>query len=100
MWDRHAFATAIMWNKHNTVNPTNEPGYFRDYTEVFIGHSATNRGIGLLGNSFVPLQVTNLWNMDQGAGWNGKLSIMDVDTKEFWQSDNVQELYKDYKGRL
>ena len=24
--------------------------------------------------------------MDTGAGWKGKLSIMDIKTEEFWQS--------------
>ena len=31
--------------------------------------------------------------MDTGAGWNGKLTIMDVDTEEYWQSDLVESLY-------
>jgi serine/threonine protein phosphatase 1 len=33
--------------------------------------------------------------MDTGAGWAGKLTIMDVQTKEYWQSDPVQSLYPD-----
>jgi len=31
--------------------------------------------------------------MDTGAGWSGKLTIMDIDTNEFWQSDVVKDLY-------
>lgn len=41
----------------------------------------------------------NVWNIDTGAGWSGKLTIMDIDTKEYWQSDFVKELYPDEKGR-
>jgi hypothetical protein len=33
--------------------------------------------------------------MDTGAGWTGKLTIMDVQTKEYWQSELVQLLYPD-----
>ena len=31
--------------------------------------------------------------MDTGAGYEGKLSIMNVDTEDFWQSDKVSDLY-------
>lgn len=45
------------------------------------------------------MQGTNVWNIDTGAGFKGKLTIMDADTKEFWQSDPVPELYPNEKGR-
>ena len=41
----------------------------------------------------------NVWNLDTGGGWLGKLTIMDIDTKQFWQSDFVYELYPEEKGR-
>jgi serine/threonine protein phosphatase 1 len=31
----------------------------------------------------------NVWSIDNGAAFTGKLTVMDVDTKEFWQSDAV-----------
>jgi serine/threonine protein phosphatase 1 len=37
--------------------------------------------------------------MDTGAAFTGSLSIMDVNTKEFWQSDPLPTLYPDEKGR-
>lgn len=61
------------------------------YSEVFIGHTAT---VGL-----VPVNHGPVWNLDQGAGWNGVLTIMDVETKEYWQSDPVKSLYPEVKGR-
>jgi serine/threonine protein phosphatase 1 len=45
------------------------------------------------------MKAANIWNLDTGAGYNGKLTIMDIKTKEYWQSDLVTELYKDKKGR-
>jgi serine/threonine protein phosphatase 1 len=39
--------------------------------------------------SEVPLCLNGIWMMDTGAGWGDKLTIMDVDTGEFWQSDNT-----------
>ena len=38
-------------------------------------------------------------NLDTGGGWFGKVSIMDVKTKEFWQSDNGRTLYPEFTGR-
>ncbi|ULT39931.1 hypothetical protein KRR40_34415 [Niabella defluvii] len=40
-----------------------------------------------------PLNAFNIWNLDTGAGSSGRLTIMDVDTKEYWQSDPLNELY-------
>ncbi len=45
------------------------------------------------------MQAANIWNLDTGAGFKGKLTIMDVTTKEYFQSDLAQDLYKNEKGR-
>ena len=52
------------------------------WDKVFVGHSST-----LCHGSTFPRQHNNLWMMDTGAGHCGKLTIMDVDTEEYWQSD-------------
>ena len=65
-----------------------------DYKEIFIGHTTTSRI-----TTDEPVNYLNIWNVDQGAGWEGKLTIMDVDSKEFWQSDVVKTLYPEAKGR-
>ncbi|TGE08008.1 metallophosphoesterase [Hymenobacter fodinae] len=63
------------------------------YTECFIGHTPTAPA------SLVPCQRANVWNLDQGAGYSGRLSLMNVRTKEFVQSDAVPKLYPGVKGR-
>jgi serine/threonine protein phosphatase 1 len=40
-----------------------------------------------------------IWNIDTGAAFKGPLSILDVDTKECWQSEPLVTLYFDEKGR-
>lgn len=40
-----------------------------------------------------------IMDLHTGFGWNGKLTIMDIDTHEYWQSDNVQKLYPNEPGR-
>lgn len=34
-----------------------------------------------------PIKIGNLFCLDCGAGWNGKLALMDIDTEKFWQSE-------------
>ncbi|OQP66531.1 hypothetical protein A3860_13685 [Niastella vici] len=42
-----------------------------------------------------PLSALNILNVDTGAGHSGRLTIMDIDTKKFWQSDPLPELYQE-----
>lgn len=64
------------------------------YKEVFIGHTSTE----FIGKT-IPVNKDIVWNVDTGGGWFGKISIMDINTKEFWQSDTGKELYPGFKGR-
>jgi serine/threonine protein phosphatase 1 len=62
-----------------------------DFDEVYIGHTPTDW--------IEPRRVLEVWNLDQGAGWDGVLTLMDVETHEYWQSDPVEELYPGVEGR-
>ena len=53
-----------------------------DFEHVFIGHTTTQAVNG----ETRPLTLNNLTMLDTGAGWSGKLTLMDVDTREYWQS--------------
>ena len=95
-WDRDLWYAALSFAA--TIRGNGEsPKAIRTvdkFKEIFIGHTATTSW-----DKDTPMQAGNIWNLDTGAGFKGKLTIMDVDTKEFWQSDPVQELYKNEKGR-
>ncbi len=58
------------------------------FAEIYIGHTQT-----INWNSDQPMTVFNITNMDTGAGGKGRLSIMDIDSKEYWQSTLIPELY-------
>ena len=64
------------------------------YNEIFIGHTPVTKI-----NQTIPVNKACVWNVDTGAAFKGKLTIMDVDTKEFWQSDALPELYPNENGR-
>lgn len=83
-----------------------------EFNQIFIGHTTTENWTikphlpeykhneqPRNGKIIVPMNAFNLWNVDTGAGWTGKLTAMDINTKEFWQSDFCNELYPNDKGR-
>lgn len=89
MWDRELFNIAK--RKHCSKSHYKYGGY----DDIFIGHTTTRS----VGGCMTPLHYCNVWNLDTGGGWGGKLTIMDVVTKEYWQSDFVYTLYPDIPGR-
>lgn len=95
-WDRDLWSQALSYGKISSVEGISRPKFkmLGDYTEVFIGHTSTQ-----FWNSNVPMHAANIWNLDTGGGWYGYVTIMDVDTKEFWQSDDAKTLYPEFKGR-
>lgn len=97
-WDRDLWYSALSFAATIRGNGASDtPRVLKTvdkFKEIYIGHTATTAW-----GKDTPMQGGNIWNLDTGAGFKGKLTIMDIDTKEFWQSDSVQELYKDEKGR-
>ena len=88
LWDRNLLQQASIENFDN-------PSFrFGPYEDIFVGHTPTLRF-----NSIKPLHLCNLWALDTGAGWNGSLTIMNIHTKEYWQSDLVTDLYPNIHGR-
>lgn len=97
-WDRDLFFAARQWENYMQNGKSKDKpkhNIVKDYNEVFIGHTTTSQ----TDPELKPVHASNIWNLDQGAGWEGKLTIMNVDTKRYWQSDIVKTLYPDERGR-
>jgi serine/threonine protein phosphatase 1 len=91
-WDRDLWMAALSFK--DLVNNKYKLKIKEPCKEIFIGHTATvNLGTDK------PMKGSMIWNLDTGSGFRGKLTFMDINTKEYWQSDRVDELYKDQKGR-
>jgi len=92
-WDRTLWEEAV---EMEAINKDRRPplGRFARYKEIFIGHTPT-----IYFNVSVPMRACNVWNIDTGAAFTGKLTIMDINTKEFWQSDQLKKLYPHEAGR-
>ncbi len=64
-----------------------------DFKEVYIGHTSTQyimNDVDWVKPVCIESPTTDLWCLDTGAGWNGVLTIMDINTKQYWQS-NLQK---------
>lgn len=80
LWDRN------LWNK--ALSCGNDKLKTEDnFTDIFIGHTPTinwkesNKPIDK------PMYSGGVWNLDTGAGFGFPLTIMNVETKEYFQSD-------------
>jgi serine/threonine protein phosphatase 1 len=93
-WDRTLWETALALDKTMITNDLLYPKRLTLYKEVYIGHTPVSR----IGKT-VPVQMACVWNMDTSAAFKGPLTVMDVNTKEFWQSEPLNHLYFDEKGR-
>lgn len=93
-WDRTLWETALALDKKMAKTDLFYPKRLTLYDEIFIGHTPVSR----IGKT-VPVQMANIWNIDTGAAFLGPLTIMDINSKEFWQSEPLPNLYPNEKGR-
>jgi serine/threonine protein phosphatase 1 len=93
-WDRTLWEMALCLDNSITKDSFLYPRRLSLYNEIYIGHTPVTQI-----NSTIPVNKANIWNVDTGAAFYGPLTIMNIDTKEFWQSDPVHTLYPREKGR-
>lgn len=93
-WDRTLWELALSLDPSISKDDARFPKRLQHYKNVYIGHTPVTR----IGKT-VPVCAASVWNIDTGAAFKGPLTIMDVDTEEFWQSDPVFTLYPGEKGR-
>lgn len=93
-WDRTLWELAKSVTKALKMEDPDFPNRLKIYNEIYIGHTPLSKTEVVL-----PQLRACVWNMDTGAAFKGALSAMDIDTKEVFQSDAVQELYPKEKGR-
>ena len=85
LWDR-TLANLVIDFRSRGINER-----ITQFNEIYIGHTPIA--------SPHPIKCCEVWMMDTGAGWSGPLSMMDVNTKEFFISDTVASLYPGVSGR-
>ena len=93
-WDRTLWEMALTMDKRIQKDSILYPKRLKIFHEVYIGHTPTTNY-----NEYTPMNAINVWNIDTGAAFKGCLSVLDIDTKEFWQSEPVYSLYPEEQGR-
>ena len=93
-WDRTLWELALCLDENIDKNSPLYPKRLKIYSEIFIGHTPVSKT-----KIVAPLFKNSVWNLDTGAGFLGVLTIMDIVSKAFWQSDGLPELYPNETGR-
>jgi serine/threonine protein phosphatase 1 len=84
LWDRKFAETALLLHSKKAHHR------LTGFDEVYIGHTPIPPP---------PIRACEVWFMDTGAGWSGKLSMLNIETKEIFTSDFVTALYPGVAGR-
>lgn len=93
-FDRTLWEMALTMDKRIKKNSELYPKRLTHYKEIYIGHTPTTNF-----KCDVPMNAINVWNVDTGAAFTGKLSGINITTKDVFQSKNLPELYPNEKGR-
>jgi serine/threonine protein phosphatase 1 len=84
-WDRSFFSNARLLGESFNIEP---------YQKVYIGHTSTTY-FGIK----TPIHTGKVWNMDTGAGREGCISVMNIDTEEIFQSQEAEIFYPNFRPR-
>ena len=93
-WDRTLWELALATDLNLKRDSKFFPRRLRIFREIYIAHTPTTNY-----DMEIPMQAQNVWNIDTGAAFKGRLTALDVLSKEFWQSHTVWKLYPNEKGR-
>jgi len=93
-WDRTLWEMVLALDKKLAKDNDYYPKRLLLFEEIFIGHTPVTR----IGKE-KPVNIANVWNTDTGAAFKGKISALEITTKEIWQSDPVHKFYPDEDGR-
>ena len=93
-WDRTLWELVLSLDPGLKTTDAYYPKRLSHYSEIYIGHTPVTR----IGKT-TPINAANVWNVDTGAAFKGPLTIMDVDSKEYWQSSPVHTFYPNEQGR-
>ena len=93
-WDRTLWEMVCAMDESISEENDKYPKRLKLFKEIYIGHTPVTR-VGF----DKPANFANVWNVDTGAAFKGKISMLDVDSKEIWQSESVYKLYSEERGR-
>ena len=95
-WDRDLWHSALSFS---TIKPTKGISNVKfkitePVKDIFIGHTTTE-----FWDTDSYMKAVQIYNIDCGGGWHGRICMINVETKEAWYSDRAEILYPDFIGR-
>ena len=93
-WDRTLWELALATDLNLKRDSKYFPRRLRLFKEIYIAHTPTTNY-----EMEMPMKAQNVWNIDTGAAFKGRLTALDIVSKEYWQSDPVWKLYPNENGR-
>lgn len=93
-FDRTLWELALAMDRNIESDHVNYPKRLQHYSEIYIGHTPTTN----FGET-APMNAFNIWNIDTGAAFKGRVTGINIDTKAYFQSDTLPSLYPNEKGR-
>lgn len=95
IWDRDLWTEAMSTSKGQKLKTAD------NFDAIYLGHTPTiiwnelDKNIGMQLPITHPMHKGGVWNVDTGAGFpEGKLTLMNIDTDEYFQSDLIKTLYE------
>ncbi|NCT10060.1 MAG: serine/threonine protein phosphatase [Flavobacteriia bacterium] len=92
--DRSFWEMVLALDKNIPKTSLFYPKRLQLYDEIYIGHTPTTNY-----NEPLPMNIANVWNIDTGAAFKGKITAINIDSKTIFQSENLPFLYPNEKGR-
>jgi serine/threonine protein phosphatase 1 len=92
--DRSLWEMLLAMDRSITQDSIFYPKRLQHYKEIYIGHTPTTNY-----DESSPINIKSVWNIDTGAAFKGKVTGINIDTKAYFQSDNLPDLYPNEKGR-
>ncbi|MDQ6812816.1 MAG: metallophosphoesterase, partial [Bacteroidota bacterium] len=86
-WDRTLWMAALSFREKIRVGRKNKFNILTPFNEIFIGHTST-----IQWKTDQPMHAANIWNLDTGGGHGGRLTIMEAESKTYWQSDPIHSI--------
>lgn len=93
-WDRTLWELVLSMDPSLKESDMHYPKRLTHYKEVYIGHTPVTR----MGKT-TPQNGANVWNIDTGAAFKGPLTALDINDKNYWQSEPVHTFYPNEMGR-
>lgn len=94
IWERTLWEMTVAIDRNLSVDSPRFPKRLKLFHEIYVGHTPTTNY-----QETKPMNIYNVWNVDTGAAFKGALTMLDINTKQFWQTDPVHSYYPDEQGR-